>query len=485
MPFNAGAVVVDLESNDKGFKKGISGAKKSMGSFKKDAKKFKNSLKSISVAFVAVGAAVFGAKKAIEFFTDASNQLTNSLTGLGSIAGKFLGEDAIPKAQKAAQDLAADGLIPVKDAADGLKNLLATGFSLDEATNLMIGFKDAAAFNRQGTLQWGEAIVGATQGIKNQNSILVDNAGITKNLSLILKDAGLSVTDLGKVTSDTTVRTALYNGLLEEMNVFQGDAATASETLTGKQAALGTQVFNLKAQIGGLLTPAMTGLTAAMSETIGSISTGIQEGGKFRAMLQRVHEFIKPVIDAVRSELAPAFRELMVELEPFMPFIIEGFKTIAFIVGVTLIGAIKGLVKGLAVIVRAISAVIRFIKSLNRAVADLIERFTGITDIGEKIKGFGGTVRNFFGGLTGRAGGGIVQPGETTLVGEQGPEIVKLPAGSNVIPSAQSQDILNSSVSVSFGDVSVRSDQDITSIANEVSRVLGRDAELEQLGLTT
>ena len=34
-----------------------------------------------------------------------------------------------------------------------------------------------------------------------------------------------------------------------------------------------------------------------------------------------------------------------------------------------------------------------------------------------------------------RARGGIVQPGETTLVGEEGPEIVQLPAGSEVFPS--------------------------------------------------
>ena len=38
-------------------------------------------------------------------------------------------------------------------------------------------------------------------------------------------------------------------------------------------------------------------------------------------------------------------------------------------------------------------------------------------------------------GVTPRAGGGTVQPGETTLVGEEGPEIVKMPAGSEVFSS--------------------------------------------------
>lgn len=36
---------------------------------------------------------------------------------------------------------------------------------------------------------------------------------------------------------------------------------------------------------------------------------------------------------------------------------------------------------------------------------------------------------------TPRAGGGVVRPGETTLVGEQGPELVQLPSGSMVYPT--------------------------------------------------
>ncbi|HST43091.1 MAG TPA: hypothetical protein VLK58_26430 [Conexibacter sp.] len=41
-----------------------------------------------------------------------------------------------------------------------------------------------------------------------------------------------------------------------------------------------------------------------------------------------------------------------------------------------------------------------------------------------------------------RAGGGVVANGETTLVGERGPEIVQLPAGSNVIPAHRSRELM-------------------------------------------
>ena len=40
-------------------------------------------------------------------------------------------------------------------------------------------------------------------------------------------------------------------------------------------------------------------------------------------------------------------------------------------------------------------------------------------------------------GVTPRLAGGTVQPGETSLVGEEGPEVVKLPSGSQVFPNGQ------------------------------------------------
>ena len=39
----------------------------------------------------------------------------------------------------------------------------------------------------------GEAIKSAAEGIKNENSILVDNAGVTKNLSVIWDEYAASI----------------------------------------------------------------------------------------------------------------------------------------------------------------------------------------------------------------------------------------------------------------------------------------------------
>jgi hypothetical protein len=70
-----------------------------------------------------------------------------------------------PKQRK---DLSADGLMPLGDAASGLKNLLASGMSLDQAIKLMKAFKDSAAFGRQGSLEFGQAIVRCDRGYQER-----------------------------------------------------------------------------------------------------------------------------------------------------------------------------------------------------------------------------------------------------------------------------------------------------------------------------
>jgi len=236
-----------------GMKKMATGFQSAGRTLSKSSQKIDSAIRGVSLANLALVAGFAYATKSI---VSAASEYERAMLGITSVAESF--NISANEATMAAQSLATDGLMSVKDAANGLKNLLATGFSLPQAIELMNAFKDSAAFNRQGTLEFGQAIVGATQGLKNQNSIMVDNAGITKNLSNILKEAGLSASELGNVTSDASVRLALYNGILKEASIFSGDAAKASETFDGKMSALKTSVFNLKVAIGEELLPVVT-----------------------------------------------------------------------------------------------------------------------------------------------------------------------------------------------------------------------------------
>jgi len=227
-----------------------------------------------------------GAAFALNSTVKASNELNNSLVGLSSVASAF-GANA-DEAKKAAVSLASDGLMSVSDAATSLKNLLASRFSLDEAIDLMNGFKDSAAFGKQSALSFGEAIRGATEGIKNGNSILVDNAGVTKNLSNILVEAGYSAQDLSKATTDAGVRTALYAGILKETATFQGDAIRLTKQLSGAQAQLSTSIFNLKASIGDALAPALAQIIPQINSLVVSIIDWIKENPELAKTLGTV-----------------------------------------------------------------------------------------------------------------------------------------------------------------------------------------------------
>ncbi len=232
---------------------------------------------SFTVATIAAQAITAGlalVRDEINKSIKASNEYSSAMIGLSSVAGAF-GESQ-SAARDAAKSLAQDGLMSVTEAANGLKNLLGAGFGLPEAITLMEGFKDSAAFNRQGSLEFGQAIVGATEGIKNQNSVLVDNAGITKNLSVILKEQGLSVEDLGKVSSDAGVRQKLYNGILKETGIFSGDATRYSDTLGGSQQRLGQSVNNLRIMLGQALSPALKIVIGGLSDLVSAIATGAQ-----------------------------------------------------------------------------------------------------------------------------------------------------------------------------------------------------------------
>jgi hypothetical protein len=286
-------VRVNITAESKQAKAAINDIARSLSALGKTAKgttstagQLNTSVGDLAKGFVVGTLAAQGIKMALNFVKQEfincvkeSVNYTNALIGLSSVSAAF-GESQ-STARDAAVSLAQDGLMSVTEAADGLKNLLATGFSLDEAINLMKGFKDAAAFNRQGTLEFGQAIVGATQGIKNQNSIMVDNVGITKNLSNILKEAGLSVDDLSNVTSDASVRQKLYNGLMKEASVFQGDAGRAADTLGGRISTLQTMFKMARVEVGDALSPALSALMAdfmKVANVAGSILLPIIKG---------------------------------------------------------------------------------------------------------------------------------------------------------------------------------------------------------------
>lgn len=189
---------------------------------------------------------------------EAVTQAEASYRGLEAVAN-FAGV-GIGKAMESAGRIAADGLMTTAEASKALQNLLARGYSLDQAETTLLRLKDAAAFNRAAHLSMGEAVVTATEGLKNENSVLVDNAGVTKNVSKMWEDYAAKVGKGANQLTQAEKIQAEYNGVMAETEAQMGNAAKASEGLQGQQAQLNANWENMKIQVGEALVPAFAKL---------------------------------------------------------------------------------------------------------------------------------------------------------------------------------------------------------------------------------
>lgn len=243
---NVGSVFFDIKANQSAFKKEIKGAAGQAQSV------FSSAMgkvgKAIGVAFSAAAVVSFG-KKCVEV----ASETQSAWVGLSSILNgqkKSFGE-----ANRFIQDYISDGLVPLNNAVTAYKNLAARGYNTEQIEKTMTALKDAAAFGRQASYSYGDAISTATEGLKNENSILVDNAGVTKNVAKMWEDYANSIgTTTNALTQQQKIE-AEVNGIMEETKWQTGDAAKYATTFAGRVAKLSATFTSLKTEIGNVIIP--------------------------------------------------------------------------------------------------------------------------------------------------------------------------------------------------------------------------------------
>ena len=223
----------------------------------------------------AATAAFAGIVLAMRGAIEAAYEYNNAMVGLNSLA-EGTGQD-FGDLQAAAEDLASDGLMTVADAAASLKNLLARGFSADEAVDMLERLKDAAAFGRQSSLSLGEAVRSASEGIKNENSILVDNAGVTKNVAVMWEEYAATIGKSAANLTQAEKRQAEYNGIMQETAYQVGDAARYAEEFAGKQAALEAATLRVNQALGASVQGALTPLVQILTPLADALAWVIEK----------------------------------------------------------------------------------------------------------------------------------------------------------------------------------------------------------------
>lgn len=272
---SVGGVALDLTLNKSAFNRDVSNTVKSTtNSFKSAANTAESAFSSSFKKIGAVIASAFAVKQVVDFgksCVQAAAEAQAAWTGLNSIVngtGNNMG-----KAQQFLTKYTQDGLVAVEDAATAYKNLLARGYDTTQIENVMTALKDSAAFGRQSSYTLSQAVVSATEGLKNENSILVDNAGVTKNVAKMWDDYAASIgTTTNNLTQQQKIQ-AEVNGILTETKFQAGDAATYTSTFAGRVQQLQGAFSSMKTAIGKVVAPIANLFIPAITAAVNAVTT--------------------------------------------------------------------------------------------------------------------------------------------------------------------------------------------------------------------
>lgn len=283
---------VIVSANTKDFKTKITDINKKLREIEKSAKYSGDGVEKhtsrmnkafASIKVTAAVAAIHKVTQAVKKMTDTFSQKQAAQMGLESIL-QSQNKD-VSKAKQFLNDYTKDGLIPLADAYTAYKNLASAGYSDDQAKSILQNLKDSAAFGRQGSLTMGEAVKSATEGIKNENSVLVDNAGVTKNLSVIWEEYAASIGKTVGALTEEEKRLATTQGLMRETAYQTGDAAKYTNTLAGAKAALRAQTTALSAALGSMFAPALQKAIPHVTALAEKLTVLAEKAGQVMAIL--------------------------------------------------------------------------------------------------------------------------------------------------------------------------------------------------------
>lgn len=274
-----------ITANTKDFNAKIDKANKRLGSLEQQATRTGAGVGKLftGIKTTAAVAVIREVVSEVKKLTDAYAENEAAQMGLSSIL-TAQGKD-LNAAKAWLKSYTKDGLIPMMDAYTAYKRLAAAGYSDEQTQSILTNLKDSAAFNRQGSMTMGEAIKSAAEGIKNENSILVDNAGVTKNLSVIWDEYAASIGKTAATLTDAEKRIATTQGIMRETAFQTGDAAKYANTLAGAQAALKAQTKMLSSALGSMFAPALQQCIPQVTALLERLTALAEKAGQVMAIL--------------------------------------------------------------------------------------------------------------------------------------------------------------------------------------------------------
>ena len=328
--------------------------------FKESMWQMVGSMNDVSSQAQAMFAAITAAE--VSWVTDSMTEYAkyeDALYGLQTTVDTVKG--TISDAMTGVREITADGLLSEEDAMIAMRNLTAYGYTVQEATEMIKAMTVAAEANRKEGYNVSDAVARATQGIKQESSMMMKVAGDMETASHAYDRYAESIGKTSSELSQAEKRQAIYNSTVEAGQKYTSQASAYQNSFSASTQRLNNSIENLKASFGQAFAP-----MATMINNLASFVVANKE------VITVVGTFVGVIVGAGGIVWAIA------KLIPMIS------SAIAWFSGLNV--AAKGVVLGLATVAATMAAISLVTSQTSEATEDLV---TGLDDGAESMDNFG------------------------------------------------------------------------------------------------
>ena len=403
-------------------------------------------------------------KATMQGFMSPSTEMSEALKKMGYASG--------------AAALESEGLGSIlnklKDSVNGDEVAFAGLFSSVEAKNAVLALAGSQAENFATKTDAMTKASGAAEGaFQQQNKSVAAMANKIKNYGAVM------LTSVGEKA--LPVITDALSNVMDAMPAFESSMAQVFDAVGPIMTTLG-DIFSGSVSGMGLSFESVTPVIVDAINGIGSVITAIAPVAS--AIIQGLGSYIAEIfpgiasiISVVGEKIGAAFTMLGSHSQLFQgiietmgPIVSGVLSTMGTVIG----GAFDLIIAAVDLCLSAFEKAFPAIEAVVKAAWSVIEPI--INGIGKGVSAVAGAVKNVAGFIGGgknsvgaNATGTSYWSGGYTTVGEHGPELVSLPAGSKVHSNSDTQKMLGGkSVNINIGSMVIREEADIDKVTTEL-----------------
>ncbi len=238
-----------------------------------------------------------------------------------------------------------------------------------------------------------------------------------------------------------------YNFVIERTNIAVGTTARESDTATGQMNKFKEVVKELGTNFSDHILPIFTPLLAGLNSLLESIA-GLSDGTKkFIVVAGGIVAVVGPVL-LVLGSVFGAIKNISEGIGK-VPKILDGLsKAGRAFSGLLDNTAFLGFAKWALIIAGVALAIAALVVAINYLIGKGKEMNEFSKNMSDMVGGIGSSVQGA--GVRGYAVGTAYHPGGWAMIGEEGPELLNLPRGSQVYSHTETKEILGQSTGDTF-----------------------------------